>query len=249
MEEPQPLSGVAEVPIGEPVTLTYDVRADFSSDGQVGFDAIRLRTPEAVNFQRFEMGDPLREVAPDSVRVDDRKLVVYFPSRPVTQAANAPLRLTFGTRVFNFNTVFEGEVFQIEGENLAQSIDGGDASPLVSTNDLQVFTPLDRLEVLSKIEVGSRVMTPNGDGVNDFLTLSYTLQGISAATVELSVYDLRGRLIRQLVVETRGEGRYTDVWDGREAGGLVAPGLYLARVTVDTDLGTFEQLRTVSVAY
>ena len=249
MEEPQPLSGVAEVPIGEQVTLTYDVRADFSSDAQVGFDAIRLRTPEAVDFQRFEMGDPFREVAPDSVLVGDRELVVYFPSRPVTQVANVPLRLTFGTRVFNFNTVFNGEVFQIEGENLAQSIEGGDASPLVSTNDLQVFTPLDRLDVLSKIEAGSRVLTPNGDGVNDFLTLSYMLQGISAATVELSVYDLRGRLLRKVVAETRGEGRYTDVWDGRAAGRLVAPGLYVARVSVDTDLGTFEQLRTVSVAY
>ena len=108
MGEPDPAGGVAEVPLGARVMLTYDVRADFTSAEQVGFDAIRLRTPEAVDFQHFEMGDPLRVVAPDSVRVDDRELVVSFPSRPVTQAANVPLRLTFGTRVFNFNTVFEG---------------------------------------------------------------------------------------------------------------------------------------------
>ena len=41
-------------------------------------------------------------------------------------------------------TLFEGEVFQIAGENLSQSIDGGDATSLVSTNDLRVITPLDR---------------------------------------------------------------------------------------------------------
>ena len=30
---------------------------------------------------------------------------------------------------------------------------------------------------------------------------------------------------------------------------MVAPGLYLARVEVDTDLGTIEQTRTIAVAY
>ncbi|MEE2871296.1 MAG: hypothetical protein VX893_00100 [Candidatus Latescibacterota bacterium] len=31
--------------------------------------------------------------------------------------------------------------------------------------------------------------------------------------------------------------------------GMVAPGLYLARVAVDTVLGTIEQTRTIAVAY
>ena len=249
IQEPNPVGGVAEALLGEPVILTYDVRADFTSAGQAGFDAIRLRTPEAVDFQRFEMGDPLQLVEPDSMQVSDGELVVYFPSRPVTQGANVPLRLTFGTRVFNFNTVFEGEVFQIGGENLAQSINGGDATPLVSTNDLQVFAPLERLEVLSAAVLGSGVMTPNGDGVNDVLSLSYTLQGIASADVDVSVYDLTGQLVRQVVADVRGEGRYTDVWDGRDAGGVVLPGLYLARVAVDTDLGTFEKTQMIVIAY
>ena len=30
---------------------------------------------------------------------------------------------------------------------------------------------------------------------------------------------------------------------------MVAPGLYLARVAVDTDLGIFEQTRPIAVAY
>ncbi|MFP6642267.1 MAG: hypothetical protein VCF24_01700, partial [Candidatus Latescibacterota bacterium] len=133
LDEPRPDDGVVEVPLGEPVNLTYDVRADFTSDSQVGFNAIRLLTPEAVEFQRFEMGEPLATVEPDSLTVGGRDLVVYFPSRAVTRRQNEPLRLTFTTRVFNFNTVFEGEVFQIDGENLAQSIDGGNATSSVST--------------------------------------------------------------------------------------------------------------------
>ena len=81
------------------------------------------------------------------------------------------------------------------------------------------------------------------------LSLSYTLQGIASADVDVSVYDLTGQLVRQVVADVRGEGRYTDVWDGRDTGGVVLPGLYLARVAVDTDLGTFEKTQMIVVAY
>ncbi len=249
-DDPHPTGGVVEVPLGQPVTLTYDVRADFPSDAQTGFDAIRLQTPEAVDFQRLEMGDPLAIVAPDSVTVDDQELVVHFPSHPVSRASNQPVRLTFATQVFNYSTLFEGEVFQIGGENLPQSIDGGDATPLVSTDALQVFAPVQRLEVLAGVDLGARVLTPNGDGVHDELAVSFALQGIEAASVDVSIYDLGGRLVRRLVDgETRSEGRNRDVWDGMGDGGLVAPGLYLARVSVDTDLGVFEQTRSLAVVY
>ncbi len=249
LTEPQPDDGVVEVPLGEPVNLTYDVRADFTSDSQVGFNAIRLLTPEAVEFQRFEMGEPLATVEPDSFVVNDGALVVYFPSNPVLPATNAPLRLTFGTRVFNFTTEFAGEVFQIDGENLSQSIDGGDATPRVSTNDLRVIAPFDKLKVLSALDLESQVITPNGDGMHDELQLSYTLHGVAAAGVEAGVYDLAGRLVRRLVSEPRIEGRYIETWNGQIQGRQVPPGTYLVHVTVETDLGTFEKTRTIAIAY
>ena len=249
MDEPNPQDGVVEVPLGELVTLTYDVRAEFSSSSQTGFNAIRLRTPEAVEFQRFEMGEPLADVQPDSMIVSDESLAVYFPSNPVAQASNTPIRLTFGTRVFNYNTLFEGEVFQIGGENLPQSIAGGDASGLVSTNDLRVFAPLDKLEVLSELSLGSTVLTPNGDGFNDGLELSFTLHGIEGADVEVGIYDLSGRLVHRLVSELRSEGRYTEQWDAQVKGMHTPPGMYVLRVSVDTDLGTSEKTRTIAIVY
>ena len=249
VDDPNPQDGVVEVPLGEPVTLTYDIRAEFSSSSQTGFNAIRLITPEAVEFQRFEMGEPLTEVQPDSMIVGAKSLEVYFASNPVAQATNTPIRLTFGTRVFNFNTLFEGEVFQIGGANLPQSIDGGDASSLVSTNDLRVFASLHKLEVLSELDLGSVAVTPNGDGVNDGLALSFTLHGIDAADVDVGIYDLSGRLVHRLVSEPRGEGRYTESWDARVKGAHTPPGTYLLRVAVDTDLGTFEKTRTIAIAY
>jgi hypothetical protein len=249
LNEPSPQDGVVEVPLGEPVTLTYDVRAEFSSASQVGFNGLRLSTPEPVEFQRFEMGDPLVEVPLDSMFVRDESLEIYFPSNPVQQGANVPLRLTFVTRVFNFSTIFEGEVFQIGGENLPQSIDGGNASDAVSTNDLIVIAPLNRLEVLSELAMASSVLTPNGDGFNDGLRLSYSLHGVQSANVEVAIHDLSGRVVHRLADDVLGAGRYTDTWDGTVDGTTVPPGTYLVRVAVDTDLGTFEQTRVLAIAY
>jgi hypothetical protein len=249
LDEPNPADGIVQAPLGEPVTLTYDVRADFTSASQSGFTALRLRTPETVEFHRFQMGDPLQDVVPDSIDIDDSQLVVYFPSNPITPGSKPPIRLIFSTRVFNFQTLMEGEVFHIDGENLPQSINSGDASPLVSTNSLQVFAPLQRLKVLSSLELSSSVVTPNADGTNDRLDLSFTLQGVEAAHVQVDLYDLSGRLVTRLVDENRRQGHYTDSWDAAVGGATVPPGTYLVHVAVDTDEGTFEQTRTLAIVY
>ncbi len=249
LDEPNPADGIVQAPLGEPVTLTYDIRADFTSASQSGFTALRLHTPEAVELQRFQMGDPLQDVVPDSIDIDSSQLVVYFPSNPITSDSKPPIRLIFSTRVFNFQTPMEGEVFHIGGENLPQSINSGDASPLVSTNSLQVFGPLEKLKVLSSLELASPVVTPNADGRNDLLELSFTLQGVENADVLIDLYDLSGRRVTRLVDENRRQGRYTDNWDATVDGTTVPPGTYLLRVAVDTDGGTLEQTRILAVAY
>ena len=195
------------------------------------------------------MGEPLFEVQLDSINVRDESLEIYFPSNPVQQEANVPLRLTFASRVFNFSTLFEGEVFQIGSEDLPQSIDSGDANDAVSINDFRVIAQLNRLEVLSELAIASHVLTPNGDGFNDDLQLSYNLHGVASSKVEAVIYDLSGRIVHRLADEVRSEGRYNETWDGTIEGTTVPPGTYLVRVAVDTDLGTFEQTRILAIAY
>lgn len=49
--------------------------------------------------------------------------------------------------------------------------------------------------------------------------------------VVLSIWNLTGQLVRQLVRETQAPGHYSVIWDGRdEAGRLVANGVYLYRI-------------------
>ena len=49
--------------------------------------------------------------------------------------------------------------------------------------------------------------------------------------MRLEVYDLRGRLVRRLVAESRAAGRVEVTWDGRDEQGVAAPsGTYVARL-------------------
>ncbi len=65
--------------------------------------------------------------------------------------------------------------------------------------------------------------------------IRYYLQ--AGAHVELSVYNLRGQLVRNLVSERQQEGRRQAVWDGYNAQGkAVASGVYLYRLSIDTDV-------------
>jgi photosystem II stability/assembly factor-like uncharacterized protein len=63
-------------------------------------------------------------------------------------------------------------------------------------------------------------------------TISYALQ--SAGDVEICVFDTRGRLIRDLLSQSMGPGRYKALWDGKNQRGFaVSPGVYLVRVKID----------------
>ncbi len=248
--EPQPLGRKTEVPLGEERIFTFDVRAEFESATKSGFDALRLQTPTRVQFIGLEMGDPLVAVEPDSIAEKQGELIVYFPSNRIAAEDNRPLRLLFKTGIFSFNALFQGEVFVVGGEGQPQSIDPGDANAEVSTNSIEVLALREELDVLRALDVGSTVVTPNGDGRNDMLELAYSLLGVQASQVVFEIYDLRGRKVRTLSADSRSEGRYVEEWDGRGEGtGRVAPGLYLARLSVETDAGAFTRTRTIAVAY
>ena len=242
---------VPEVPAGQDTTFIYDLLASFGSDGQLGFDAIKLNTVAEAELVKLEIGQPLEEVVPDSVRFADGILAVYFPSHKVVRTdGEEHLRLTFRTALLDFTTYFLGEVLELEGENLPQSIDPGDASADLNSDDIRVFATGTSLEALSEIVLETSVLTPNGDRINDELDIAFTLLGVEDTATEIGVYTLTGQRVRALVRGKFNKGFYTEQWDGRDdQGALVPPGLYLLHIKVEADKEGSEQFRSVSVAY
>jgi hypothetical protein len=241
-------SGLPQVPIGEVVDFTYDIRAEFGSDGQGGFDAIRIFTPSRAIFRRLEMGNPPSLVEPDSLRSDADGLIVYLPRRINTDAS---LRIKLGTTLYVVSTKLEGEVFDRRESTIRQQIEEGNATEEVGTNRLQVLASGSSLEgVIGDVAILPQLITPNQDGRNDQALIAYTLFGVLEANVEVGFYTVAGEQVRRIVFKGQRPGRYGVEWEGvDDAGRSVAPGLYLCRIVAKTDRGTFEVIEPISVIY
>ena len=127
----------------------------------------------------------------------------------------------------------------------------GDADPLVDSNTLSVDLDATGSQTIAALRLQSVALTPNGDGVNDELQIEFDLVNlVGAVAVTIDLYDLGGRKRGQVHAGVAASGRSLATWDGRdEAEHLLAPGLYIARLAVDTDRGLAIAERVVSLAY
>ena len=118
---------------------------------------------------------------------------------------------------------------------------------------------------LSDVKAAPKVFTPNGDNVNDFTTIEFTLSKIAAKT-KIKIFDTNGSLVRMLLDKKLDPGEYfitnktpdtkisasnlEGAWDGKDDDGeLVPPGIYFFQIVLDTDSGLKTKSGTVVVAY
>ena len=67
---------------------------------------------------------------------------------------------------------------------------------------------------------------------NNSCTISYELQ--SMATVNISIYDIRGRIVRNVIDANQVPGNKEVVWDGMTTAGLpVVSGIYIVKISLD----------------
>ena len=250
-EDYQPEGGRVRVPAGEKTSFVYDVGVEFSSADRSGFDVVRVMTPAAAEFGWLEIGEPLGAVEPDSIVNEESGFVVFLPRR-LSPEGDRRLRIGLETVLYGEAGEFGGEVFNRGQQSLLQRVEGGDVSEALGSNQLVVVAAASSARgVLGDLEVGSRAFTPQGDGVNDELSIQYTLFRVQQASeVKIGIYALDGRRVWQAPPEAQAAGRHTARWDGRDgAGQLVGPGIYLMRVEVETDKGSEICLQPVAVAY
>jgi len=237
----------ATVVLGERHTFDYYIRSLFGAENP-GFDRIEIKTPFKALFRGAELdGQPVG--AEEVEEEDDDKLTIQLTGARVASAGQV-LRLTFEAMVTVYGTTFSGKVFDTQSGELGQDVVPGDATPLSATDRLAIQGEL-RRELVLDFRADPPVFTPNGDGINDQGAVSYILlRALSPVPLELVVYDLAGKPLRQLQRASGLNGPQQVLWDGRDDHqNLVPPGLYLLRLSVNTDTGSEAQTRLVGVAY
>jgi len=102
--------------------------------------------------------------------------------------------------------------------------------------------------LLSGIALNNTTFTPNGDGINDTTTLSYSLA--EPATVTVRVYDNSGELITTVVQDVQvGGGANSVQWDGsyQFASRKVPAGIYIMEIKALTLTSSRADRQTILV--
>ena len=114
-----------------------------------------------------------------------------------------------------------------------QRADDGNANG-ITDSETTVVLALERGGVLSTVEFDAS-FTPNGDGINDQLQVSFSLLRIGTPVpTRVEGFDLS--LVRTLLDGSLSAARHTALWAGDDrSGALVPPGIYLLRIDSDVD--------------
>lgn len=131
-------------------------------------------------------------------------------------------------------------------------IDAMDATELVNSSTARVSLLASQGQLIQDVMMAS-VFTPNGDGINDELSVRFALlKVLQERPLAVAFYDLSGRLLGQGhgVATTGKAGEQIFTWDGRDLDGqAVAPGIYLCRIEVEADDRDNHLTRLVHIAY
>ena len=76
------------------------------------------------------------------------------------------------------------------------------------------------------------------------------LKATDPVSIRVIVHNLAGQEIVRIYDQRDLSGPNQVTWDGRDAAGqVVPPGLYLVRLSADTDAGKMTEMRSVAVVY
>ena len=266
-----------EAALGRETEFTYAVLVETGS-GE-GFDRLEIATPvrtSAVELVEILEPDGGRLEAdfsgadldhmPQSVNgvaleeVSDRRLAISFP--PV-DGDGSLIKVRFRNAVLRYGTRFDGKA--LSGANrIGQRVIAGNAADLgeegiqdpdrvsigsPNPGNLSVSVPISE-HLLVNVDAVPAVFSPNGDGVNDVVSIGYDVTNIGReTTVRIGIYDLGGRLVRSYD-DPRTSGRFARHWNGRGSSNeLVPPGNYIIRVSIDARSDEFAETGLVAVVY
>lgn len=93
--------------------------------------------------------------------------------------------------------------------------------------NLQAYTKSDKISAFKIISLESgRIITPNGDGIND--TFAVSLENPQERLLTGMIFDINGREIAEMQTSANGK---TMFWNGRDrTGNSIASGTYIYQI-------------------
>ena len=231
--------------VDSPEVFSLYIRPEFGHASQA-FDEIKIEATTGTSmelidvrkgsFEEFEAEapSPVADVEPLPSSPDTLRLRL----RPAISTGTDLVEVRLRAALLGNSASFRAFVRRSTGGDVWQRVDEGDANPGVPGQTVTVLA-LEGSEIITGFRVVDRVVSPNGDDVNEQARLRFSVARVSGAqAVTMTVYDLRGRRVRR-IEERRDDarGEYEMAWNGQADGGAtVPPGIYVARVDVDVEL-------------
>jgi hypothetical protein len=258
-----PLAQVLEAEIS-PTIVDAGSETDFTLALQV--QELENSNVPTSGFRQLEVQTAAEVVAIDRVLVKDREALFTPRINPgggfsinlwdrIDPKASF-IEVFFRARVFADGTAFRVQALDERAtpdtrEVIYQFAQPGDVDPRTPGATLAVRLSSRNDPLVDDIRTSTRVFTPNADGVNDYLLVSYNLLRLNQPTpVLFEIFDLAGKRVQRGFAGSDQSGRFARIWDGRDRYGRTVPqGVYIYQVEVDADAGTFYRQGIVNVAY
>ena len=243
--------------VGRETEFVYHLAVEFD-EGDLGVERIRIDMPSLAEVTEI-VPPPGLEVARTTISGDALELVwadLWHQS--------GPLQLRFRAQLLTNQFAFSTRLFSPEAAISLDAEEDDTSDPETGAPYSWSVRALDAIgPILDQVRTNPPVFTPNGDNINDHTIIEFVLSRISVPQeIDVDIFDLGGRLVRQLDTGLLRGGQYVrppaggdpalspGFWDGRDdAGTLVVPGLYLVRVRAQLDQGDKTALCSVAVVY
>lgn len=232
-------------------TLSYNLTIN---PGDRGVDSLFILTSTPTILRSVSVNSVPASVA---TNVNANMMTIVFNS---TINSNSTIDVKFSATPFKGINPF---VSFISSKQVAYNPQRIDSKISNNVEDWSIITTGVPDKLIIRAKAVPNPFTPNGDGINDVTKLEFFLGNIAEPLdllgsqqrlLEIKIYDLTGRMIRNLYSESsRAFAFISDnaiEWDGRdEYGKIVRPGLYIYQIKVDSDNGGEFVSKTVVVSY
>lgn len=240
-------------PILQENTFTYKIEIQKSAN-DYPIDTITIFTPTPTQLLGVTInGNPVQY----SASIFSNKIVIV-PQNSITTSSTfeATLKCTPFLGVNRFISYLHSK----QSADNPQRVDTKKSANIESWSIITTGVPP---KLIIDFRVEPNPFTPNGDGINDQTTISFFLANIAepkslvgneVRKLKILVYDLQGRLIKEIYNSQSGAAAFIAqnafVWDGKDQNGkIVRPGPYLIQAVVEADTKTEQVTKILTVVY